>query len=396
MAKRRIPQVLLLIETSRAYGRGLAEGIARYAEEHGPWSIQFDERSLTDPFPRWLAGWRGDGIIARSTHRRDVARLLATRLPIVELYAYHDSTFPSVRPDEAAIASLAVEHLLDCGVKNFAFFDAARAHWTEARRRAFEQALRRVGCRCCAFSLPSAAQPAGNGRREVGDRGLARWLAKLPKPCGVFCACDFFAMHLLRTCRACSIAVPEQIAVLGVDNDPVLCGVCLPRLSSIDLGSDRIGYRAAALLARLMVGRPCSKTSVSVEPQRVVARQSTDVLAIDDADVARATKLIREHACRQLRVAEVAASVGLSRRTLEQRFQDALHHTVKDEIVRVRMERARTLLATTDTAIAIVAKLSGFASPKYFSRAFRLRTGMTPHTYRNQRRLPLGSSLPRE
>jgi LacI family transcriptional regulator len=382
---RRIPHVLLLIETSRAYGRGLVEGIARYAETHGPWSIQFDERGLADPLPRWLRNWQGDGIIARSTSKRDTARLRATRLPVIELYSYHDSDFPCVRPDEADVARLAIEHFLDHGLRTFAFYCTGRAHWSNRRYRAFAEALRQRGHTCHRFLSPLRPLAADNAYRRNNNQSLIRWLQRLPKPCGMFCASDFFAAHLLQTCRLCGVAVPDEIAVLGVDNDPVFCGVCLPRLSSIDLGSARIGYEAAATLHRLIRRRTVLQTRTEIPPQGVVARGSTDILAIDDADVAQAVRLIRAQACRPLQVAEVAAAVGLSRRSLEQRFQRALSHTPKHEILKTRMESAKTLLAAGE-AVASAARKCGFASPKYFARAFRLWTGLAPQNYRAQQK----------
>jgi LacI family transcriptional regulator len=384
--RRRIPQVLLLIETSRAYGRGLVEGIAQYAEENGPWSIQFEERGLTDPLPRGLGSWPGDGIISRSTHKRGIARLLATGLPVVELYAYHGATFPNVRPDETAVSRLAVEHFLDRGLRNFAFFCTNRVHWSADRGRLFERTVRERGFVCHRFSFEPLQRRSGGKICRGDDRQVIRWLRKLPKPCGVLCASDFFAARLIPLCRSCGISVPEQIAVLGVDNDPVFCGTCLPRLSSIDLGSPQIGYQAAALLDRLMSGRSPSKRSVCVMPNRVFTRESTDILAIDDEDVVQAVKLIREQACcRALHVTEVASAIGLSCRTLEQRFRRFLHRSPKDEILRVRMEQAEAMLSAGGHTVAKVAKMTGFTSPKYFARAFRKRTGMSPQTYRKRK-----------
>ena len=265
---RRIPQVLLLIETSRAYGRGLVEGIAHYAEKNGPWSILFEERGLTEPLPRWLRRWRGDGIISRTIRRVDTARLLATGLPLVELYAYNDVTLPHVRPDEGAVAQLAVDHFLDRGLRNFAFFCTQRTHWMDGRRRAFTQLLRQNGFSCHCFRFRPRVPSAANRPRPIDDRSVIRWLRKLPQPCGVFCASDLFAARLIKTCQASGIVIPNQIAVLGVDNDPVFCGTCLPRLSSVDLGSTHIGYQAAALLDRIMTGRLPPKGGVRVQAAR--------------------------------------------------------------------------------------------------------------------------------
>ena len=216
---------------------------------------------------------------------------------------------------------------------------------------------------------------------------MIRWLRELPKPCGLLCATDSHAVQLARCCRACGIFVPEQLAVLGVDNDPVLCAVCFPRLSSIELGSERIGYEAAALLDRMMAGQPPPKKGICIEPQGVIARESTDILAIDDIEIAQAVRLIRQQACRHLRVTQITEVLGLSRRLFEQRFQQALHRNPKEEILRHQMERAKMLLSNTDLTITKVAKESGFTSLAYFSRAFRRQIGLTPRDYRKKHRL---------
>jgi LacI family transcriptional regulator len=385
---RRIPQVLLLIETSRAYGRGLVEGIARYAEENGPWSIFFEERGLADPLPRRLKQWRGDGIISRTLSKADIARLLAMRLPVVELYAGPKSGMPRVYQNEEAVGRLAAEHFFDCGLRNFAFFATDHAFWIEGRRRAFQRGLRQRESSCQAFEYMPGRIIAGEKSRQFDDRSVIRWLRKLPLPCGVFCASDFYAMRLMRACRAGGILVPEQIAILGVDNDPVFCGTCFPRLSSIDLGSSRIGYEAAALLDRMMASKSPPKGGVSVDPLPLIARESTDILAMDDAEMVLAARMIREQACDRLRVSQIAAALGLSLRVFEIRFQRAAHCSPKEAILRVRLERAKMLLATSNHAVASVAKKCGFGSQEYFARLFRRRTGMTPRIYCNECRMP--------
>lgn len=378
---RRTPQVLLLIETSRAYGRGLVEGIARYAEAHGPWSIHFEERGLTDPLPRWFKQWRGDGILTRTHRKANLARLLASGVPVVELYAGPQSGVPCVYQDEAAVGQMALEHFRERGFRQFAFFASDGEFWIRERRQAFAEAVSNWGRTCLHFSPSSTTDPAA---RLLDDRRLISWLRSLPKPCGVFCASDFYAMRLTRACRRGGLLVPEQIAVLGVDNDPVFCATCAPRLSSIDLGSERIGYEAARLLAQLMAGRPAPSGGVSVPPLRVLTRESTDLLAIEDEDVARAVRLIRQRGCGPLRVPELATAVGLSRRVLETRFRQVLQRSPKEEIVRVRMERAKLLLGTTELAVSQVARRCGFASLEYFIRLFRRHLGTTPRTYRHQ------------
>jgi len=381
-----IPQVMLLIETSRGYGRGLARGIGRYVSEHGPWSIHFEERGLHDRLPSWVRSWRGDGVIARTPRQSDINKLLATGLPLVELFADPDLGLPCVYPKLDRIGDLAAEHLAGLGLENIAFFATDRAWWIEDRRNNFVRAIEQRGYSCsCYVRRPRRGAKSGH---DTQHQNIIDWIESLPKPCGVFCASDLYAMQLLDICRSCGVAVPEEIAVLGVDNDPVLCGVSFPPLSSIEINSERVGYEAAALLDRMMAGEQPEEKAVWVEPGQIVARQSTDILAIDDPEVAQAVRFIREHACRGISVQDVADAMAISRRGLERRFPKFLSRTPKEEIMRVQIDRARMLLRETDMTIELVTKRSGFASLKHFARVFRRATGVTPRAFRQACRVP--------
>ena len=278
-----------------------------------------------------LKGWDGDGIMARSVRKADLKRLLATGLPVVELFADFALSPPQVSPDEETIAKLAADHFLDRGLRNLAYFASDWAWWIDTRREVFRRTLQQCGRPCNYFEL----MPSRTSKKRIEEKELIRWIDSLPKPCGVFCAWDVCAIQVTNACRRRGIAVPTQIAVLGVDNDPVICSVSFPPLSSIDLNSKRIGYEAAALLDRMMAGKPPPRKTVWVEPGQVVTRESTDIMAVEDVEVAQAIWLIREHACRGLRVGEVAESPGLSRRVLQQRFQRVLQRTPKEELMRV-------------------------------------------------------------
>lgn len=382
----RSPQVMLLIDTSSVYGRELIEGIGRYAAEHGPWSIYHEDRGLLDPLPPVLGRWRGDGIVARSVRKGDLKRLLATRLPMVELFADFALSPPQVSPREETIGRLAAEHFLERGLRNLAYFASDWAWWIDTRRQAFGRAVRQSAVACNYFEL----QPPRPSKKRLDEKTLDAWIHSLPKPCGVFCACDVYAIQVTNACRRRGIAVPAQVAVLGADNDPVVCSVSFPPLSSVDLNSKRVGYEAAALLDRLMAGQPPPKTNILVEPSRVVTRESTDMMAVDDADVAQAVRLIREHACRGLRVKDLVDAVGLSRRVLQQRFRRVLQRTPKAELMRVQIDRARMLLVQTDLSVEQIAKTTGFTAFEYFVRAFRRETGSTPRVYRKNSRVAAG------
>jgi LacI family transcriptional regulator len=387
MARNRgVPHVALLVETSRGYGRSLIEGIAQYVREHGSWSIQFEERDLEDPPPRWLAGWRGDGIIARSATDALAKAVRAIGVPLVELH-YREPDGIDVGCDHDAVGCMAAEHLLDRGLRQFAFFAFGEVRWIRLRREAFVRVLAAAGHSCKVYQPPLSRRVVLPHWEESQRPHVARWVGGLPRPLGILCASDLHALHVLDACRDLGIQIPEQIAVLGVDNDAVICSVINPLLSSIDLNSRRIGYEAAALLTRRMTGRSLRSKPLSIPPSHVVTRRSTDVLAIDDADVAQAIGLIRQRAGKGICVSEVAAGVGLSRRVLERRFRQWLRRSPKAEIVRVQIEAAKMLLAQSELSIEAIARQCGGASFKYFGQLFRRETGLTPRAFRKARRV---------
>jgi LacI family transcriptional regulator len=391
-AARRPPDVLLLVETSEAYGRGLMQGIIRYLEQHADWRLWFESRALTERLPPWVESWRGDGIIARSACRQDMLALLAKRVPLVELHVAPTGGARRVQPDEQVVARLAVEHFSDRGLREyFAYFSldvTMETHWIDARLEAYEQAVAERGGRCSVFRPRPQSGTAGRDRPGVDDAEIIAWLRSLPRPCGVLAATDSHALKLVRACRQAGLAVPEDIAVLGVDNDPVFCEACSPRLSSIDLDAARVGYDAAALLAGMLAGGPPPPAiTISDAHAFIETRGSTDVVALADAKVAAAARVIRDQACRQVRVDQIAKAVGLSRRMLEQRFRSALDRTPKDEIRRVQLEQAKSLLRSDAATMQDVARLSGFGSLEYFDRVFRKSVGMTPAAYRRHHRI---------
>lgn len=372
-------RVLLLIETSKAYGRSLLDGIGRYAMTHGRWSLYVEERGLADRQPAWLRAWRGDGIIARCTTRQMLKVVLSTGLPVVETHsAMIDHDLPLVYPDERAVAQLAVEHFQQRGFERFAFCTIEHERWVDWRREAFEQSLKNNGFECERFAMPRRSMSWERQR----DR-LAAWVATLPKPMAILAANDVCGLRLLEACRHIGVHVPEQVAVLGVDNDRTLCRLGDPPLSSIDLNVERIGYEAAALLDRMMRRRTRSRgRPLWIEPANIAARQSTDVLAVDDQLVVDAVRWIRRHATRGITVHDLVAALPTNRRSLEQRFVAALGRTPKQQIMHVRIDRAKSLLAETDLPVTIISTRMGYASFNYFSTVFKRETGTTPRSYR--------------
>ncbi|HEY1108871.1 MAG TPA: substrate-binding domain-containing protein, partial [Opitutaceae bacterium] len=215
-------------------------------------------------------------------------------------------------------------------------------------------------------------------------RALRAWVDALPKPVGIMAAYDIRGQQVLDACRSASLAVPSDVAVIGVDNDALLCDLASPPLTSVIPNAHRAGYEAAALLEKLMAGRKVPATAHLIPPLGVAARQSTDVLAVDDRDVARAVQFIREHACEGINVSDLLRTVPLSRRVLEQRFQKLLGRTPREEILHVRLARVRQLLGETDLPLYLIAERTGFEHVEYLSVVFKRETGQTPSEYRQE------------
>jgi LacI family transcriptional regulator len=238
---------------------------------------------------------------------------------------------------------------------------------------------------------PAAGTAAGEQLGVLHEADLADWLRRLPKPVGVLACNDVRGQQVLNACRKAGLAVPDEVAVLGVDNSELVCNLSDPPLSSIDLNCERIGFEAAALLDRLLAGRRAKARTLLVEPRGIVTRQSTDVLAIDDAETAEAVRLIRTRACGGLTVRQLLASCSLSSSSLERRFTQLLGRTPKAEILRVKVQRVQELLAHTDLSLAAIAARTGFKYPEYMSYVFKQRVGMTAGQYRSR----VGQSSPR-
>lgn len=377
--------VALLVETSNAYARGILQGIVQYVrEQHTPWSMHLFEQGRGDRPPSWLAKWKGDGIIAR-IENRDIARVVRkTGLPIVDVSAARTLTdVPCVETNDQAIAHLAAQHLLERGFRHFGFCGELPFNWSQWRRDAFVECLRKHGIECSVFETARRDPHAISDREQ---QQMVAWLRELPKPIGIMACYDIKAQQLLDACRLLGIAVPEEIAVVGVDNDELLCNLSFPPLSSVQPDTLRTGYEAAACLDRMMSGEVVPPDLVLLDPVGVVTRQSTDVLAIEDRNVASAVRYIREHAYDGINVSDVLRHVPLSRRALEKRFQDLIGRTPHEEIVRLRIERVKQLLTETDLSLELIAERSGFSYVEYLSVAFKRAAGLSPRAYRQSHR----------
>lgn len=382
----RSARIALLVESSRAHGRIILLGVAAYARRRSGWLLHHQERVLGDTAD-WLKQWRGDGIIARIENRRLLDQILAKKLPTVDLLGLHDvEGVPVVRSDDRAVARLALDHLWASGLEHYAFCGFAGVVYSDLRGTAFVDELRARGREAHVYLGPATRRGTLTSSIEMKNLlhtdELRAWIKSLPKPVGVMTCNDLRAQQLLNACETSGIAVPTEVSIVSVDNDEVVCALCSPTLTSIDLGAQKIGFEAAALLARQMKGDEPIPRRVEIPPRGIVRRETALGRKIGDPDVAAAVQLIREHACAGIRVHDVARAVELSYSTLVRRFSKELGYTPKTEIAREQIRRIKEFLGTSNMSLSEIADSTGFEHVESMCRVFKNKTGQTPGEFR--------------
>jgi LacI family transcriptional regulator len=381
---RSMRHVALLIETSGSYGRALLRGVARYNRERGNWSTYFQPHGLGAAPPQWLKTWEGDGVLARVENKQMADSLRKTGVPVVNLRGTDPGLkFPYVGLDHAKIARLAATHLMERGIKHFGFCGKARGihPGLDLRCDEFERAVGEAGFTCSEFPAR-----AGDVDWELEQARIAAWIQTLPRPVGVMACNDERGLQLLDACRRAGARVPDDVAVIGADDDEHLCELSIPPMTSVDVNGEQIGYAAAELLDKLMSGRKAPPTPTLLAPRGIVTRRSTDVLASEDPVVNRAVAFIRENRGRGLQVTDVIAHLKMSRASLEPRIKKVLGRTIHQEIQRVQLDRVKELLVGSPMPIKQIAREGGFSCVQYLTRVFRTATGETPARYRSSRR----------
>jgi LacI family transcriptional regulator len=371
-------RIVLLVETSREFGRQLIMGIARYSRLNGPWSFYKEPIGLKFSIPH-LTGWRPDGIIMRDSLLNK--ELLKLKIPTI--LAIHDSSYPKklpvIKTDSPSIAKMASEHLIQKGFVNFAFCGFDHYEWSDERKTHFIRFNEEAGYRTHAYSSRESDK-----KRDWEDeqRRICEWVSALPKPVGMLTCNDDQGQHILEVCKRIGFKVPEDVAVIGVDNDPMICEIGDPPLSSIALDVETAGYEAAKLLDELITKKDMRGQQILVSPTHVVQRQSSDILAVNDPDVASAIRFIKENAKNKILVKDVVKKTRVSRRTLEQRFKKTVHKSVYDEIRQVRIEWISRLLIETDLPISHITSLFNFTDVEHISRYFKKEKGIGLREFR--------------
>jgi len=378
--------VALVLSLNKRFDRKVIEGVTRFVHESGSWSVFLED----DPGAKIPDFSRGhfDGVIADLDDARIPKHVAKLKIPVVGIGGIDAAsplklTVSTVGTNNEGIAVMAADYLMRLGLENFGYCGVPEKTvdpWSRQRQEAFGKRLRERGYTCSVyigFTSPSSSW-------EQLQEKLAAWLSKLPKPIGVLAANDVRARHIQEACRRFGIRVPDDVAVLGVDNDELICELASPPITSIIQGTEEIGYRAAALLDLTMRGRIRNLSRVLVDPVDIVERQSTDLMATKDPVVSAALVFIRENACHRIGVQEVARGIGVSRSTLDGHFKSLANRTVHDEIQRIQLNATRSLLATTALSLDEIAHRAGFCHAQYLAALFRRVCGQTPGQYRRR------------
>ena len=368
-----------MIESSRSSGRSLLRGIANYARHRGPWAFYWEPGGLEKAWPQ-VKSLGADGIILRDVEKLD--DVIAYGLPAV-VVGHSKREVPglaNVITDSEAIGIMGAEHLLACGVRHFAYCGFEEIPWSVLRGESFRRRLTKAGFR--AHFCPEGADRDLPG--WGGERFLTNWLKSLPKPLGVMACNDDRGEQVIEACKIAGLQVPDEVAIIGADNDELVCELSDPPMSSIAINFERAGYDSAQVLDALMRGRRVPDKQIWVPATHIVPRRSTDIVAVDDRPVATALRFIREHGREVISVPDVARAAGLSRRVLEKRFQQVLRRSVLREIRRVRVAQICRMLAETNQSISEIGLTLGYPGTEHLARYFRQEKHMTPLAYRRK------------
>lgn len=377
-----------MLSLNKRFDRKVIEGVTRFVHESGTWSVFLED----DPAAKIPDFSRGhfDGVIADLDDPRIPKCVAELKIPVVGIGGIEprcplNLSVSTVGTDNRKVAGLAADYLLRLGLQSFGYcgiHGQTVDPWNRERQKAFAECLREEGHACSVY----AGRYHPSHSWEQLQESLFAWLKPLPKPVGVLAANDVRARHVLEACRRFGLRVPDDVAVVGVDNDELICELASPPLTSIVQGTEEIGYRAAGLLDRLMRRRSPGVKNILIDPVAIIERVSTDLVATSDRIAAAALTFIRQEACHGVGVPQVARGIGVSRSTLDSHFKQIIGRTVHEEIQRVQLNAARNLLVTTALSLEEIARRVGLCHAQYFSALFRRVCGQTPGQYRRRAR----------
>ena len=377
-------RIALLIDTATTWGAGLIEGVTDFAKSKGRrwvYSLEpcgkYDRRMLPEK-------WKGDGVVARITHPALAEQLIAKKLPAINVswFTYGENLIPRCTGDETGVARIAAKYLLDNGFRQFAYCASTlRPSYFDRLGAAFVEAIEQAGYHCEQFADHAKLEQLDS---EQQLEELSRWLVSLPRPTALLAFDTLQGRQVTEACVQCGLAVPDDIAVLGGEHDELTSRISSPPLSGVDQSPREVGFRAAEMLDCLIEQRPLSETDVRIPPQRIITRQSTDKVAIDDDMLSQAVRFIHENYSEPFSIRDILDEIPLSRRALEIGFRRHLGRTPRDEIRRVRVRKALQLLCDTDWSVTKIANACGFDRPELLTRAFRREIKTTPSDFRKR------------
>jgi len=383
-------KIILLIDLSESFGRNLIRGISRYSDIYGPWSF-----CKMPPFYRESYGiegildfakeWGAHGIIGQFNHSDEISKLIDEGLYIIAVdFREQFEQIPNISGDYIKSGELAADYFLSKGHKNFAFYGTHDTVWSREREKGFHAHLNAHGYEISAYA-PNTVK--SHNFWYYTPSPLQDWLVSLPKPVAIFTCDDNSAEHLLESCKLAGLHIPEEVAILGTDNDEIICQYANPPLSSIQQEEENGGYHSAELMARMIREKQIIKEDIILKPLRIITRRSTETLALEDPYVKKTLIYITENLDKPMQVADLVKIVPLSRRALEKRFFNAIGRSMYQEIQRLRMEKVVSLLLDTDLTVNEISMLCGFPDSKNLSRLFTSIYHMTPIKFRktNQR-----------
>jgi len=371
-------KILIIQNLALNLSRSISRGVFNYIRVNRlNWRpILLDMSWNQGPRPYEFQYWDDiSGAIVAITSEEQLSEFKCpTKFPMVNTYAEEKlPVFPQVDTNGYQAGKMAAEYFVQKGFSSFIYIETP---YSKRRRQGFSRTLNAAGCRCEVFQLPIADDP------NIND--LLKIVSHAPKPIAMYCEYDQIAFRVIPHLEAAGFHIPHDIAILGTQNDEMICESARPYISSVKLPYKEVGYEAARILDNLMKGKPAPPHPVRLDPVAVIERQSTDILAVQDPQIKYAIHYIHTHAFGPIKVNDIARSCGVSLRILQRNFRDTLGYSLQKEIQRTRIVHAKELLRNTTLSLDDITERVGFSQKSYLGAAFRATTGMSPGKFRDQ------------
>lgn len=382
-----MPKILVLSDYSSEYSRSLLKGVVRYSKEHGQWSfyrmpLNYRELYGEDGVVKWARKWRADAAIIAQIENLEVEKLCELNIPIVfHNNSEYSNRLPNLTGNYFQGGVMAARYYLHKGFSNYAFYGTQTLNWSSERCLGFIDELKKYSYEPNIYKGEISER---NDQWSYNPDELVGWLRDLPKPVAVFCSADYFAIHITETCRLFGLAVPDVVAVLGVDDDPLICEISDPPLSSIRLDIENGGYRTAEMLHKLINGELNEPFNIIVNHTEIIERKSTERYATGNKELLAVITYIHSNFSKRITVPDLADVAHTSRRVLEKRFRLHFKNSIYQYILNLRVEKLAHLLIHTDEPLYHLAENCGFEEPKNIARIFKKAKGITPAHYRER------------